>query len=689
MDPRTQAFLLANPPLGSPVSALDPFTHVRVDPARPGGILVTTGSGRMLAGELTTGPVGVLRLRLALDLPARKSSPMLMDCTAEPLEVRPAPDGIAARSPEISVSWQLPGSGLVVGPLRSAPVVATVLGPPARSGLLLGQHDEPAGFLFCFGLGPDVAVFGGGECYQGPNLYGRLRRCVNVEAQLTAGSDVSYLSVPFFWSDDGWGVYWHTGAPVRADIGATHSSVFALDSSAAAADLYCYAGSAPEILDAHQRVTGRPGRLPEWALGVWTSRCTYLSAAEIDEVLAGYAAADCPVDVVHIDAWQVGNVCRDFTTAWEIDRDRFPEGWARRLAERGVRVSLWQNPYLSPGSPVGLLAAERGYVMRDAHGTVLSTNDLPNRMLVDFTNPDACTWWRQLVRSLVQAEGVSAVKPDFAEEVPPAAHCHNASSGWAVRNEYALRYQAESYAGLAEATGTDAVALFCRSGTAGSQRYPTHWVGDTPSTWEGMAAALRGCLSLSLSGFGYVTSDIGGFWAPADIFTAEYAIDHNDPSVFTADVEPELFARWAQWGALSPLMRFHGSGRREPWAYPGAYGEAAVQACWLRKALAAYLGRAAAEANTFGIPMMRPMPLACPDQRAARDAGLQYLLGPDLLVAPVLARGGRVQLWVPPGEWIGVAGAPALSGPGWVSVQLALATPPAWSRAGVSVLSQR
>jgi alpha-D-xyloside xylohydrolase len=134
-------------------------------------------------------------------------------------------------------------------------------------------------------------------------------------------------------------------------------------------------------------------------------------------------------------------------------------------------------------------------------------------------------------------------------------------------------------------------------------------------------------------------------------------------------------------------MRFHGFGRREPWAYPGEHGAAAVEACRLRARLRPYLERVAAEAADAGTPMMRPMPLAFPGDRAARDASLQYLLGADVLVAPVLEPGGTVRVWAPPGEWTGLAGAPPLAGPGWHAVTVALATPPAWVRRGAEVLA--
>src|SRR5579884_946236 len=679
MDQITQRFFTDPPALADPDARIDPFSTIEADPDRQGGILVTTAGGRRLLGTISEPAPGVVRVRLG---PAEHGLVTTSSAMLEPLDDRPLPvradgDGIAVGLGDRSFTWTR-SAGMDFGPLRSAGRAHSVLGPHAGSGLLIDRVGDPRGSIYCFEIGPHDAIFGGGESFQGPDLRGRMRRGVNVEAMLTSGLDFSYLNVPFYWSDAGWGVFAHTAAPVRADLGCTHNQVLGLELPSPSADLFFYLGAAPDLIRSHQAVTGLPGGMPPWALGVWTSRCSYLSADEIGDVLDGYTAAGCPVDVVHVDAWQVGNLCRDLATAWEVDRLRFPTGWANAIADRGVRVSLWHNPYLIRGSAVANEAAELGLLMRDDAGELVTTNDLGHRLLIDFTNPAAQEWWDHRVEELIRSEGAEALKPDFAEEVPPAARLADGRSGWDARNEYALLYQARSHACLSRVLGSNDVALFCRSGTAGSQRYPTHWVGDTPSTWAGMAAALRACLSLSLSGFGFVASDVGGFWAPPrPMENAAAAIDNNDPSLFEADVDPELFVRWSQWGALSPVMRFHGTGRREPWAYPEPFATAAVAACRLRSDLHPYLSSVAATATATGAPMMRPMALAYPGDRGARHAELQYLLGDEVLVAPVLGPGGGVRLWVPPGRWDGLRGAPGLQGPGWTTLELDLDVTPA------------
>ncbi|HVL80470.1 MAG TPA: TIM-barrel domain-containing protein [Actinomycetota bacterium] len=668
-------------PLLDETLEIDPYTSVALDGDR---IVLELASGEQVQARLTVPVPGVLRVRVGDRLDDPAPSVLLADLPDEPASLSGSWDGVRISGPGVEAIWERDGQGLTLGAFRRAPKLALIGGPLGGVGRLR-TADGPAGWLETAWLTPDAAVYGGGESYQGPDLRGRVRRAINCETHGASGLDVSYLTVPFYWSDAGWGVFVHSSAPTRADLGAAHSEVAAFSCTDDELDLFILTGSPPEILARYHALTGLPGALPEWAYGVWTSRCSYLSAAEIETVVDGYERAGCPVDVVHVDAWVSGNVIADLACNWTIDRDRFPDGWARRLAERGIRTSLWHNPYVVEGSDRATELEESGHLVRSPDGSPARTPDKPDRFLIDLTDDDAIAWWRRQVARLVAEEGVASFKPDFAEEIPLDAVFADGRTGWQLRNEYAVRYQEATHSALREALGTDEVALFCRSGTAGAHRYPCHWVGDTPSTWTGLVTALRACLSLSLSGFAFVAHDVGGFWTPGSFEWVPTAFAEMDHTLFEADVEGELFLRWTQWGALSPLMRFHGTGRREPWAYPAPFGELAVEACRVRARLRPYLERVGAEASRVGTPMMRPMVLACPGDRSARDAQLQYLLGPDLLVAPLLEPGGERTLYVPEGRWEPLWGLDPVTGPGWVTVGCGLAAFPAWVREGAEL----
>lgn len=658
---------------------------------------VTLASGRTVRASCTVPVTGVLRVRIASPGPARKRPRLLPDPVLRPdlphrpARLRPVPGGTQITGPGVRAVWQAgrpadradslgAPQDLRFGSFRrfSEPEGDTV---PFHAGFLPATADEPAGWVETIHLAPDVAVYGGGESYQGIDLRGRHRRLRNVEENRAAGRDSAYLNVPLLWSDAGWGMFVHAAGPVEADLGATHAEAARVEVSGDELDLFLLTGDAPTILRRYHALTGRPTPMPEWAYGVWMSRSSYFTADEVVRTVAELAAADCPVDVVHVDEWLDQVVLRDASWSTGPDRSRFPAGWTGPLAERGVRVSLWINPYVTRGTPLADELTARGFLLRGPDGRPTGTEDNPDNLLVDFLNPDAREWWCERLAATLREEGNAVVMSDFGEEVPARGVFADGSTGLERRNTYGLFYQDTVREAGRRARGADFVAL-ARSGTAGSQHDPAHWAGDMPSTWSGLVSTLRAVLSMSLSGFSAVTHDAGGYWTPDSYRRAVELRATMTPDAVEADVDPELYGRWAQWAAFCPIMRFHGTGRREPTAYPEPARGAALAACRLRHRLRRYLVASAPGAPGWdGLPLLRPMPLAFPGDRAARDAQLQYLLGPDVLVAPLLEPGGFRWLYVPPGTWLPLVGCPPLAGPGWREVRCEPDQFPAYVRA--------
>jgi alpha-D-xyloside xylohydrolase len=219
-----------------------------------------------------------------------------------------------------------------------------------------------------------------------------------------------------------------------------------------------------------------------------------------------------------------------------------------------------------------------------------------------------------------------------------------------MHNLYTERYNAAVHAVLEEERPGEAV-LFARSATTGGQRHPVHWGGDSTSTFASMAETLRGGLSLSLSGFGFWSHDIGGFEGTPDA---------------------AVFKRWVPFGLLSSHSRFHGSDSyRVPWLFdddetaPDSAVSVTRRFARLKNRLAPYLVAAGREAAERGLPVMRPMVLAFPEDPTARPLDRQYLLGPDILVAPVFSAEGDVELYLPAGTWTQLLTGERVTGPVW------------------------
>jgi alpha-D-xyloside xylohydrolase len=207
--------------------------------------------------------------------------------------------------------------------------------------------------------------------------------------------------------------------------------------------------------------------------------------------------------------------------------------------------------------------------------------------------------------------------------------------------------------------------LFARSATAGGQRHPVHWGGDSTSTFASMAETLRGGLSLSLSGFGFWSHDIGGFEGTPD-----------------ADV----FKRWVAFGLLSSHSRLHGSGSyRVPWAFDAEAVDVLRHFTRLKLSLMPYLAAVAEEAHRAGVPMMRPMVLEFPEDPTAAYLDRQYMLGPDVLVAPVMSADGEVTFYVPAGTWTHLVTGERLTGPAWVTEKHEFDSLPVLARPGAVI----
>jgi alpha-D-xyloside xylohydrolase len=214
-----------------------------------------------------------------------------------------------------------------------------------------------------------------------------------------------------------------------------------------------------------------------------------------------------------------------------------------------------------------------------------------------------------------------------------------------MHNYFTYLYNQTVFETIRQQRGNGEALVFARSATTGGQKFPVHWGGDCESTFESMAESLRGGLSLSLSGFGFWSHDIGGFSGtpPADVYK-----------------------RWIAFGLLSSHSRLHGnSSYRVPWLFDEEAVDVLRAFTRLKCRLMPYLYAGALEANRKGTPMMRAMLLEFPDDPTCDYLDRQYMLGPSLLVAPVFSHNGEVTYYLPAGRWTNFFTGEVVDGARW------------------------
>lgn len=506
-----------------------------------------------------------------------------------------------------------------------------------------GSNNPPCrGWRGAFRLRQDERVYGLGEKFTPLD-----RRCQHIESwnvdAYGTGSEKAYKNVPFFWTNMGWGCWFNTSCRVVHDVSNPEytigSYIFSIDHDEL--DMYLFFGTPAEIIAEYSAITGRTPVPPYWSFGIWMSRCYYESQHEVEQVAREIRERGVPCDCLTMDgrAWLDARTRCDFV--WDSRRVPDPQGLIDALHGMGFRLCLWEYPYISVHSDAFNTLAHKGCFMRTAggepyvfHWSSEGFNEyltlLPPSAIVDMTNPEAREWYRAQHVRLLEA-GVDVFKTDFGEQIPEDCHAWDGRTGREVHNEYALLYNELVYDVTGE-YGRSGPLVFGRSGWSGSQRYPVQWGGDAHATWEGMSNSLRGGLGYACSGVPFWTSDVGGFYGPKP--------------------DPELYIRWVQFGSMCSFMRCHGTTPREPWAFGDTAVEVFRKFARVRYMLLPYIYAAAVEASETGMPVMRPLSIDHGDDPIACAREDQYMLGPTLLVAPILKPGGRRTVYLPEGEWV-------------------------------------
>ncbi len=440
---------------------------------------------------------------------------------------------------------------------------------------------------------------------------------------------------------------------------------------------YFIPGPPQRCLERFTELTGRSPLPPRWSLGYHQSRWGYKNAEDIRQVASGFRQHDLPVSAIHLDIDYMRGY-RVFST----DKQRFPDlkALAAELALQGIHLVAILDPGVKYDPKYKLYrdGLEKGVFCAMPDGVPFVGIVWPGESVFpDFTNPATRQWWADQYPFLLD-KGIAGFWHDMNEPtsftvhkrpyLPLALRHHMDGRGGdhtQGHNLYALQMNRAGWEGLRRHRPESRPWIISRSGWVSQQRYAWNWSGDTETSWGSLYMSIATTLGTGLCGQPYNGPDIGGF--------------SGDPSA-------ELYLRWLQLATFLPFYRTHsvqGTAPREPWVFGEPYTSIIRQFMRLRYRLLPYLYTLAWQASQHGAPLARPLFWDTPQDPRLWDIDDAFLLGENLLVAPILEEGGRRRKVVlPPGRWLNFWDDHGYQGPGMAEVRCGLEQIPLLVRAG-------
>lgn len=583
---------------------------------------------------------------------------------------------------------------------------------------------DNGGFL-SFDCDSRDAFLGLGERFDGVNQRGRIVPTIVEEGGVIySGNDrpkphlATYYPVPFYLSPRGYGLWVDVSEPTYFDLCSSDPKRVSIEVLKQPFDVWIFSDKDPlKIISLFTERTGRPKLSPPWAFAPWNDSvaCSFISSEtnygetcdiakepglgerKVRALAKELKEKEVPTSVIFSEDWIGAEPASPFgytiVADATIDRGLYPniESLAQDLHAQGIRFLVYYFPYLieeldENGEPrKGSDYAEalsKGYALKDAAGKPYNFLMITRRVAqVDFTNPAARKWYKGILRRAIDL-GADGWMADFGEYTPLDAVAYDGTSGLALRNAFPVQWHKINREVWDEARPNGDYVFFTRSGYTGTQQYsPVSWPGDQNTDWsllDGLPSILPSALALGISGQPIFGHDIAGYT--------------TIPGAKNTD--KELFMRWTELGAFSPIMKtHHGNEAGQNWTFDRddetlAHFKLHAE---VHTALFPYLYGLAQEASDTGHPLMRHLYLQYPEDAEASSIEDEYLLGPDLLVAPVVTPSTSSRtVYFPKGRWIdfwrlyfGNPEPEAYGGPGRHDVRASRI--PVFVRAGASI----
>lgn len=510
------------------------------------------------------------------------------------------------------------------------------------------------------GISVDELIYGLGERFTPFVKNGQTVSIWNEDGGTS--TEQSYKNIPFYLSNKGYGVFVNHPEKVEFEVATEQVAKVGFSVKGECLDYFLLDGpSMKDVLRRYTDLTGKPSLPPQWTFGLWlsTSFTTDYDENTVMSFIDGMLDRGIPLSVFHFDCcWMREFHWTDFIWDERVFPD--PVGMLVRIHNKGIKVCVWINSYIGQESVLFMEGMEKGYFLKRANGDVWQWDMWqPGLAIIDFTYPAAVKWYQEKLEQLIDM-GVDCFKTDFGERIPTDVVYYNGADPVKMHNYYTYLYNKAVYEVLERKRGKEEAVLFARSATVGGQKFPVHWGGDCWSDYESMEESLRGGLSLTSSGFGFWSHDIGGFESQST---------------------PDVYKRWAAFGLLSTHSRLHGStSYRVPWAYDEESVEVVRFFTELKLELLPYLYSKAVATCETGIPLMRSMALEYENDRNCRYLDKQYMIGEHVLVAPIFNEEGTGVYYLPEGRWTNYLTGESVTGGIWREEHHDYMSIPLWVR---------
>lgn len=490
------------------------------------------------------------------------------------------------------------------------------------------------------------------------------------------GTDPLYQSIPFFYSlfeGKSYGIFLHNTYRTFFDMGKSSPDRYSFGSNGGELDYFVFLGSPKNILENYANLTGKMPLPPLWSIGNQQCRFSYFPESRVREIAEGFRSRKIPADAIYIDI--------DYMDGFRVfiwDKAKFPnpKKLNEDLAKMGFKSILILNPAVKVDEKFDIYrtAKENGYFVKRRDGSTFEGNVWAGKSsFLDFTNPKVRDWFGGLYRQNLD-DGISgfwndmnepSVFPVWETNIPALANSaaktlpveveHNGDNFGLEKplvrkiygnprndkqrspnrpkpveanharfhNVYGMQMARATFEGLRKLEPDKRPFVLSRAGFSGIQRFAAVWTGDNSATWDHLRLSIPMLLNMSVSGIPFIGSDIGGY---------------------SGNPTPELYTRWIQSHVFMPLFRPHSekdAANKEPWEFGEPFTSINRTAIEMRYQFLPYLYTLFHEQEKTGSPIVRPLWFEYPNDRRTYLTDDEYLVGKDILVAPVMREGER------------------------------------------------